>query len=52
MDGLFWAAFAGDEDANALQQFGRRACAFGEEDVGAAGALDRKSTRLNSSHRR
>ena len=40
LDGLLGAAFAGDEDADALEQFGRRACALGEEDVGAAGALE------------
>ena len=38
--GLLGAALTGDEDADALDHLGRRAGAFGEEDVGGAAAIE------------
>jgi hypothetical protein len=39
-DGLFGAALAGDEDANAFDHLGSRAGAFGQEDIGVESAVE------------
>jgi hypothetical protein len=38
-DDFAWAAFAGDQDADAFEHFCRGAGAFGQKDVGASGAV-------------
>ena len=37
---LTWAAFAGYEDADALNHLSRRAGSFGEKDIGSTGAIE------------